>query len=347
MSALRQARDARDREDRGRDRGRGRGSVLNYYDDVGFATTERGHEEFIEHKQATDQQRALVGKQIQARQGEVNKFKSALAQDENQYKQSVSQINQAKSEIQRAREATNPNNIGKYADQFYNSLKDRGTLTKVHVVSGTDNKVEGTYWVAKGEQLNKMMDGLQFKNRNPKTGEWYVHTKQHGRTMGQEMHDIFRGAHQQTKTEAKKMGQEQFAEEAASAYGNIKRAEKDISVAQQQANAWKARLIQDRGFVERAQGEVKIAKEQLKGFAKQDQKFLVDLQDKYTKKVDGLRRALGQAEVETKTAPGGAASIYDQVAQGSQSDTITAEVIQGQNIPVAEAGVPTEEMKNG
>ena len=347
MSALRQARDARDRSDRGRERGRGRGSLLNYYDDVGFATTERGHEEFIEHKQKADTQRALVGKQIQARQGEVNKYRNAVAADENKYKSEVAKIGQAKSEIQKAREATDPRNIGKFADKYYDDLRKRGNLVKVNVVSGKDNKTEGSYWVAKGKELNNLMEGLQYKNRNPKTGEWYVHTQQHGRTMGQEMHDIFRTAHNQTKTEAKKIGQRQFAELAANSQSAIKQAESQISTAQKNANAWKARLIQDRGFVQRAQGEVKIAKEQLKGFAKQDQQFLVDLQDKYNKKVQGLRRALGQAEVETKAAPGEATSIYDQVAQGNQSNTITAEVIQGQNIPVAEAEVPTEEMKNG
>jgi len=333
MSMLRQARDRDTGRERDRLRQTGRGAQVNYYDDLGFSTTEAGYEEATEYKAGQAERIAAEEERLGQLQGEVNKAKGGLNRYQDQLGQYKSQISQAKSEIQKAREATDPSNMGKFADKYYEEAK-KSALVKVNVVSGKDNKIEGSYWVPK-DGAAELASGLQYKNRNPKTGEWYLHTQQDGRTMGQELHDMLRQSDKLTREQALIQGQREFAKLASNSSSEIAKAESQIGQAQEQYNSAYGNYIKQQGQVEIAEASVGLQKQQLAQYTEQEQQYLTELADKYDGKVDRMSKMMEKLNIQ---AEGG----------GEQAQpTVTEQIVQGENIPVAEAEaeVPAPEEK--
>lgn len=334
MSALR---DAREREDNTRDRGRGRGSQVQFYDDMGFSSTEQGHEKFVEYKDTQAKQIAARKAEIAKAQGAINQENQAFQSRQSQYNTAQNAYKQSQAELEKAKQLTDPKNIGKYTEDAYSRVLKSGEMKKVAVVSGNDNKVEGYYWVPKGnaEALTK---SVQFYNTG-KDGTLYVHTKSQGRTIGEELHKQLSLTQQSAKTQVMSAAQKQFAEQSSTAQKQIAAASSNLSNYKSQLDAAKAGLIKDEGAIQRAQATIGLSKEQLKNYTAQEAKFLKDLGDKYDGKIDRMREIVQGVQVKEGQSEqtGG---VLAQLSGGKP--TVTQEIIEGNQVqvPQAEAEVP-------
>ena len=330
---------ARDRSttretDRDRNRQTGKGAKVDYYTSMGMNATEEGFEQFkdyqAEAKAAQQEEQAAIS----AAQAEVNAAKSQVHSANSELSTWKSQIDKGKSELQKIKEASNPQKLGEYTNKAWDSFKNQ-KLVRVNVVSGADNKVEGSYYIAK-QDYDELAKNVQWTNYSKDTGQYYVHTKSNGRIIGQELHDGLRNRQSTIENEVKSAAQKKIAGDMAQLQNQYKEGSSQLSQAQQKYDASKGQVIEAQGLVTKAQGALKIRQEGLKDWEEQEKQWLTDLADKENDKIKSARSVLLGVEMEKgETQP--EQLVSQQIAAGTQVEVPEAQV--GAELPKPEQEV--------
>jgi chromosome segregation ATPase len=338
MSTLRQARDrATDRE---RTRGRGRGAVVQYYDDMGFSSTEQGHERFLDYKQEQAKKVAEAKAKLNQFQQQINQARTGYNQADSEIKGYEQKIREAQSQIDEARSrGMQTPNLGSLTNQAWQQAKGSDQMVKARVIA--DGKVQGVYYIPKEAANNMAQKGMNagFVKNNV----FNVDVKQGGRTRGQEIHDMLRTGSQQTKTQFQQQAQReiasQIAQQKAQAAAEISRAQGEINTARSQVENQRGQLIQKQGEIQRAEASIGLQRQELAQFNEQEQQYLQQIAKNYNGKIERMSELMSGLDV--KDGGGGdTLSILDQL--NSQDPTLTEQIIEGENIPVAEAEIPQD-----
>lgn len=321
---------------RERDRGRGRGAMVQYYDELGYSTTEQGYESFQKYDKGWQADLNKQKGQLNQAQSQVNQAKSAAAAERARIAAGQSEINRYRSELDKARSQISGSNLSSLTQKAYDEAKSRGNLVKVNVVAGSDNRTEGSYWVPR-ETAEKIAGGIQYSNKA--NGQYYMHVKSQGRTIGGELHAGLSQAQRSAETSLKSQAQQEIASYMQQQQGVLNQNASQIGQAQSQINAAKGNLIQEQGKIERYQAQVQENFKLLNGLSTQKKEFIENLGVEYEKKIDTMERIMRglSTEAGTSDTEGG---ILAQVQNGP---TLTEQVIAGENIPVAQADVPNPE----
>lgn len=235
----------------------GRGSFVNFYDDLGISTTQ-GHAEEIRAQEA----------QFQAG---VKAEKDAIAK-------AKGQLGTSQADLDKAKKALDASKIPGYKDALSKAWKQTSSsFVPVRVVDPSGKNVEAVYRLPKESisLLEKELDG--FEQKFVDDGKHYNISSRHasGKIAGQEIHDALRSASQNIYGS--------FVEKAGPA---ISKGIQEGTLAQ--SEGYKT-LAGYQGDLDVAKGNINARRKVLRGMQDQRAKEWADIRGAYQKKKDTLR----------------------------------------------------------
>lgn len=248
--------------DTGRAEHMGRGTFINWYDDLGISTTRPRADQMREQEKQWQSSYEERSGKVQEVRGKVD---SAYGELEGKQKE----VNKAMASIPSLDSAVN---------KAWGSFKS--TLTPVRVV-GKGDVVEGTYMVPR-EVADKFVGqrGIFASWEGEEKNILNVVAKNY---RNKELHEPLLNAAQMTETAYKMKAQEDLAKQLGVAY-------KQVGQANEGLNASRAELA---GY----EGQVSSAEGMLKGAKDQHQKEWDDLHGKYNEKINRMQEIFQSLQV--------------------------------------------------
>jgi hypothetical protein len=242
----RSLRDVRER-DEGRNRPRGRGSFINYYEDIGASTTEEGHKVW----KAKDEEF----------QGQIGKAKQGISEAQGKYDEALREHNSATSGLP---------GLDSALDAAWR--KTESSFVPIRVVDG--NKVEATYMLPREVADNfpteayhaNWVDGGKYFNID-------VDAKGGGGKRGAELHDSLANAYANMKTDFYEQAAPKLQQQLGSAQGQFNTA---MAANQGALDSYAAEIQANKEFISGTEAEAERQKQKIRD---QYQKRLATLKE--------------------------------------------------------------------
>lgn len=246
----------------------GRGDFFNFYEDIGVSTTAEGAKQYRERD-------AAIKEDFAEREKIIGKGAKEIDSAESEWQKSNKQLQEAKSKT--------PSSVKDALDKAY--METQKTFIPVRVTDPSGTKVEATYMLPKDVAVSVTNMGVQTAWINEgKTTYLNVSPKSQGRYIGQEVHDILRGATISVKNKF-------YEDNTPIVKSQLDKNWSDIRTAEKQ-------LQEGRVQIDLAKGQLSTAKEMLSGDKQLYAKSKEDMLSDYQKKIETIGNIFGNLKVK-------------------------------------------------